>query len=203
MKITSIKPQVKNPDRVSVFIDGKYSFSLSLSELLQEKLKNNQEMEEADLKRLKKISEDGKLKARALNWVLMRPHSEREFRDYLKRKKADENLIEGWAEEFRSRKYLDDRAFAVWFSENRARKNKSNRAIKSELFTKGIGREVIDEVLETEEKNEEERLKELIDKKLRSSRYSNDHLKLAKYLTAQGFNYYLVKQFLAKDRDED
>jgi hypothetical protein len=33
MKITAIKQQVKNPERVSVFIDEKYEFSLSLDEL--------------------------------------------------------------------------------------------------------------------------------------------------------------------------
>jgi len=93
MKITSIKQQVKDPERVSIFVDGKYSFSLNLSELVSQKLKNNQELSEADIKRLRKISEDGKLKARALNWLLMRPHSEREFRDYLKRKKAEPDLI--------------------------------------------------------------------------------------------------------------
>jgi hypothetical protein len=33
MKITAIKQQVKNPERVSIFVDGKYEFSLSLDEL--------------------------------------------------------------------------------------------------------------------------------------------------------------------------
>jgi regulatory protein len=202
MKITAIKQQVKDPERVSIFIDEKYSFSLNLTELVNEKLKKNQELSEVEIKRLKKISEDGKLKARTLSWLLMRPHSEREFKDYLKRKKADADLVEQWLVEFRTRKYLDDQAFAKWFSDNRARKNKSNRAIVSELFKKGIDREVVAEVMEQGPDDEEARLKELIIKKQKSSRYNDDPLKLAKYLTTQGFNYYLVKKHLA-EREPD
>lgn len=203
MKITAIKQQVKNPERVSIFVDEKYSFSLSLSELVDQKLKKGLELSDADIKRLKKLSEDGKLKIKTLNWLLMRPHSEREFKDYLKRKKADPELIDSWILEFRQRRYLDDEAFAKWFSENRQRKNKSNRAIKSELFSKGVDREVIDSVLDVEEISEQQRLKELIDKKQKASRYKDDPLKLAKYLVSQGFNYYLVKEYLAKDQSED
>jgi hypothetical protein len=94
MKITNIKQQVKNPERVSIFIDSKYIFSLSLDELVKYKLKNNQEFSEGEIKKFKKISEDGKLKARALAWVLSRPHSTRELKDYLYRKKADPELIQ-------------------------------------------------------------------------------------------------------------
>lgn len=203
MKITAIKQQIKDQGRVSIFIDEKYSFSLNLTELVNEKLKKNQELSETEVKRLKKISEDGKLKARTLNWLLIRPHSEREFKDYLKRKNADVELINSWLIEFRERKYLDDMAFAKWFSGNRARKNKSNRAIKSELFSKGIGREMINQVIEDEESGEDTRLKELIVKKQRSNRYQNDPLKLAKYLVSQGFNYFEVKKYLANKDPED
>src|ERR1700709_459622 len=98
MKITSIKQQVKNPERASLFVDGKYSFSLSLNELVAEKLKINQEIDEAELKRLKKLSEDGKLKNRAMEWVMNRPRSIRELRDYLYRKKAEPEQITGITE---------------------------------------------------------------------------------------------------------
>jgi regulatory protein len=203
MKITSIKQQVKDTERVSVFVDEKYSFSLSLGELVEQKLKKGQELSEGEVKRLKKVSEDGKLKARTLNWVLMRPHSEREFKDYLRRKKADKDLIENWTAEFRDRKYLDDKAFAVWFSENRARKNKSNRSIVSELFSKGINRELINEILGGDEKDELTRLRELIAKKKKAARYKNDTEKLARYLVQQGFSWSLVKEQLLASHPEE
>jgi regulatory protein len=202
MKITSIKQQVKNPERVSIFVDDQYAFSLSLDELVREKLKNNQEIDQAELKKLKKLSEDGKLRARSLEWLMNRPHSEREFRDYLYRKKAEPEQIEGLVNEFTEKGYLDNAKFAEWFAELQARRNKSDRQIRAELFKKGIARQTVDELLEEQEGDEMERLKALIAKKSKASRYKNDPLKLAQYLVNQGFNYQLVKQVLAADQSE-
>lgn len=199
MKITSIKQQVKNPERVSVFIDGRYSFSLSLDELLTQKIKNDQEIDKAQLKKLKKISEDGKLKMRALAWVLGRPHSVREFRDYMSRKKADPDLTEQFVEDFKSKNYLNDENFASWLVELRQRGGKSNRQIQAELYKKGIMRDIAEKVLQESGGNEMERLKSLIVKKSSSSRYRNDPLKLKQYLMRQGFGYDLINEALKKN----
>jgi regulatory protein len=196
MKITSIKQQIKNPERVSIFLDGKYTFSLSLDELITHKLKNEQELSEAEVKKFKKISEDGKMKARAFNWVLGRPHSTREFRDYMFRKKADKDLAEQLVEEFTDKKYLDDFKFAQWFSDLKQRAGKSNRQIRAELFKKGITRQTIDEVMEEQGGSEQERLKVLVTKKMKSARYRNDPLKLKQYLSRQGFGYDEINEAL-------
>jgi regulatory protein len=202
MKITSIKQQVKNPERVSIFVDGKYEFSLSLDELVKYKLKNNDELDNAAVKRYKKISADGKLRARALEWLMNRPHSEREFRDYLYKKKVEPEQIDALVEEFTGKGYLDNSKFAVWFSELQARRGKSDRAIRAELFKKGIGRELTDEVLQTGEGDEVERLRGMIEKKHRLSRYKDDPQKLAKYLTSQGFNWQDIKnELFSKNED--
>ncbi|HVS78874.1 MAG TPA: RecX family transcriptional regulator [Candidatus Saccharimonadales bacterium] len=193
MKITSIKRQVKNAERVSIFVDGKYEFSLSLDELVKYKLRNGAELDEADIKKFKKISADGKLRARALEWLLNRPHSEREFRDYLYRKKAEKEQIEKLVNEFSSKGYLDNAKFAAWFVELQVRRNKSDRQIRAELFKKGISRELVDEVVGTEENDEISRLKNLVEKKSKLSRYQNDPQKLARYLVGQGFSWQLVK----------
>lgn len=202
MKITSIKQQVKDPERVSVSVDGRYAFSLSLSEVVSEKIKNGQELTAADVKRFKKLSEDGRLRLRTLEWLLNRPHSERELRDYLRRKKVGPELADAFVSEFKRRRYLDDKAFASWFSENRARKNKSNRAIVSELYSKGISREIINELTEAREKDEAQRLAELVAKKRKSSRYKNDPEKLARYLVQQGYSWSQVKEQLLADGPE-
>ncbi|MGH7157085.1 MAG: RecX family transcriptional regulator [Candidatus Saccharimonadales bacterium] len=204
MKITSIKQQVKNPERVSIFVDGKYEFSLSLDELVKYKLKNEDELDKADVKRFKKISADGKLWGRALEWLMNRPHSEREFRDYLYRKKVEPEQTESLVTEFTGKGYLDNTKFAAWFTELQVRRGKSDRAIRFELFKKGIGRELVEEILETGAGNEAERLKAMIEKKRKLSRYKNDPQKLMQYLVAQGFSWQIVKQELAvKQSDEN
>ena len=200
MRVTSIKQQVKNSERVSVFIDGEYSFSLSLDELLKYKLKNSDELTSSDIKKYKKISADGKLRIRALEWLLNRPHSERELRDYLYRKKVEKEKIDSLVDEFSQKGYLDNAKFAIWFAELQGRRGKSDKAIRSELFKKGIDREMIDEVLSHGELSEDERLKTMIAKKAKLARYQNDSVKLARYLINQGFSYQRVKSQLKINR---
>lgn len=201
MKITSIKQQVKNPERASLFVDGKYSFSLSLNELVVEKLKINQEIDDAELKRLKKLSDDGKLKGRALEWVLNRPRSIREFKDYMYRKKADPDQITVLIEEFEGKNYLSDTLFAHWLIDMRRRGGKSERAIKNELMKKGVDREVIAETTRVDNDDELVRLRALIDKKRHIARYKNDEQKFKQFLLRQGFGYDDIKSAL-KDEQE-
>ena len=196
MKITAIKQQVKNPQRVSIFVGGNYEFSLSLDELIKYKLKKDDELSQAELKKFKKLSADGKLRARSLEWLLNRPHSEREFRDYLYRKKAEPEQIDGLVAEFTKKGYLDNAKFATWFTELQARRGKSNRAIRAELFKKGIGREAADGVLAEGAGDETERLKAMVAKKQNLSRYKSNPQKLKQYLASQGFGYDLINEEL-------
>jgi regulatory protein len=203
MKITAIKQQLKNPERVSIFVDGKYEFSLSLDELIKHKLKNNDELDAEDVKRFKKISADGKLRMRALEWLMNRPHSEREFRDYLYKKKVEPEQIDSLINEMTDKGYLNNAKFAAWFTELQARRGKSDRAIRAELFKKGIGREAVDEAIEEDAGDEAARLKATIQKKRYLSRYKNDPQKLIQYLVGKGFSWQLVKEELAKDQPEE
>lgn len=195
MKITSIKQQIKNPERVSVFIDSKYTFSLSLGELVEQKLKAGLEIDEVRLGALKKISDDGKLRSRALEWVLNRPRSSKEFFEYMRRKKADPDLVCKLIEEFQDKKYLSDAKFAVWLTELRRRSGKSERAIKSELLSKGVSHSEISSVMGDGD-NEISRLKLIVDKKRRLSRYANDDNKFKQYLLSKGFSYQDIKAVL-------
>ncbi len=195
MKITAIKAQVKNANRVSVFVDLKYSFSLNLDQLLQEKLKKDLEIDENRVEALQKLSDEGKLKQRVLDWLMIRPHSTKEFRDYMYKKKAEKDLSEAWIEEFTAKRYLDDKSFAEWFAEQRVHKNKSQRAIESELRAKGISVDVIREVLGSSQVDNKEAIKALIQKIGNRPRY-RDRKKLITYLLGKGFNYSDIKEVL-------
>jgi regulatory protein len=170
--------------------------------LIKHKLKKDDELSAGDVKKFKKISADGKLRGRALEWLLNRPHSERELRDYLYRKKAEPDQIDNLVGEFTERGYLDNAKFALWFSELQARRNKSDRQIKAELFKKGISRELVAETFEQGSDDEAERLKLLIEKKSKLSRYKNDQQKLMQYLVAQGFSWQSVKEALSVNQPD-
>ena len=94
LKITAIKQQTKRKDRYSIFVDGKYAFSLSESALLEQRLASGQELDKARLREFKKLSADDKAYGNTLRWVAMRTRSEGELRQYFRRKQIEEPAAE-------------------------------------------------------------------------------------------------------------
>ena len=56
IKITDIKQGVKNPNRVNVFVNGKYAFSLDVVQVVDLKIKVGMEISEEELAKYKKAS---------------------------------------------------------------------------------------------------------------------------------------------------
>lgn len=199
MIITKISAQKNNPDRVNIFVDAKYSFSLTINQVIEQKLKINQEIDEQKIKYFNKISELGKQKAKALEWLMLRPHSEKEFNDYLYKKKIDKEVGQQWKQDFIKYGYLSDQKFTIFWIDNRKSKNKSNRFIIAELKAKGISSDLINEYINDNSITDNDTLKKLIISKRKQSRYQDD-IKLTRYLIGKGFNYSCIKELLADDK---
>lgn len=201
-KITDIKQAVKNPNRVNIFVDNEYSFSLDIAQLVDEKLKIGTCLSAEKLNELKNKSEYGKLYQRTLEWVLTRPHSIKETKDYLlKKEMRSENKTMRFRDEILerliSKGHLDDKRFAEYYVENRfVSKGISKKRMRMELMKKGIKSEIIDEVLNSSARNDEEEIKKIIAKK----RNKYDDEKLISYLVRQGFGFELART-LVQDPD--
>lgn len=199
MKITSIKQQVKRTDRYSVYVDGKYSFSLGESELLSQGLASGQELDVQRLQELKEASGNDKAYGNALRYVAMRPRSEWELRMYLKRKSVDEPVADTIVERLRRVGLLDDQAFAsAWVANRRLLKSVSKRRLALELKQKHVPEAIIDQVLHEDETDERDALRELVAKK--RGKYA-DQTKLMQYLARQGFGYDDIKTVLGEALD--
>lgn len=193
--ITDLKQGVKNENRVNVFVNGKYSFSLDISQVVDFHLKKGLVISEEQLEEFKRASEFGKLYQRALEWVLVRPRSEKETYDYLYKKvyekKLDKEYINRIIDRLKEKKYLNDETFARYYVENRfVKKGISKKRLRMELMKKGVAANTIDEVLDG--RNDEEEIKKMIIKK--RARYDDE--KLIAYLCRQGFDYQLVKDLV-------
>ena len=203
MKITAINSQKKRDDRVSVFVDKKYSFSLSKAQLKDEGLESGQELSQPKLRSLKQASEDGKLFDRMLAWLARRPRSIWEVRDYLRRKQAPDDLVDKFIAQLEELNYIDDQAFAeAWVRSRRVLKPISQRKLRSELYKKRVDSDIIDIVLEDDETDEHQVLRQLVEKKRKQSRYQ-DEQKLLAYLARQGFNYSDIRSVLDQLAEED
>ena len=197
--ITDMKSGVKNPERVNVYVNGDFAFSLDVAQVVDYKLKVGSVLDAGRFEELRKASEFGKLYQRALEWVLLRPRSVRETRDYLSKKVYEKKLDKNYVDEVLGRLcdkgYVDDYKFAEFWAQNRfVKKGVSRKRLSMELMKKGISREVIHEVLDG--RNDEEELRKMVVKK--RSRYS-DTEKLMAYLVRQGFSYDLVRKVVNED----
>lgn len=156
-----------------------------------------------------------KLLNRSYNFLSYRPRSEKEVREYLKKKssfaKASEGqenqvlekLVNSIIEKLKEQKFLDDRQFTKWWIEQRSIiKPKALRIIRIELKLKGIGKDLIDEVLEDNSfEIESEYNKALIvaQKKLKS--YQNEsprkiYEKMSRFLASKGFDWDIIKKVI-------
>ena len=218
--VTKLNPGVKNPERVNVFLDGRFAFSLDVSQVVEFGVKVGMKVTADQLDELRKASEFGKLYQRALEWVLTRPHSIRETRDYLRRRQIkrrqtnrvrereekrplaeiEEAAMQQVLEKLIAKRYLDDQKFAEFYVENRyLRKGISQKRLRMELRQKGVTPEIIATAMAKIPRDEQEEIKKVIAKK----RKKYNDFQLVGYLVRQGFNFQLAKDAVAESHDED
>lgn len=196
MKITGIKQQVKRAGRYSVFVDGKYVFSLSEVALLDSKLASGQELSKQQVVDYKRLSADDKLYNQTLRYVALRPRSQWEISYYLERKKTSPSLLETILNKLSIVGLIDDGKLAeAYVHDRRLLRPTSRRKMASELRKKRISDDIIQRVLAEEDGEEQTALQEVITSKRRQSKYQDD-LKLMQYLARQGFSYNDIKAAL-------
>lgn len=199
MKITNIKQQVKRQDRYSIFVDEKYSFSLSESELMSSGIRIGREYSETELEELHQKAVLDKAYMRALDLLSRRARSEWELRDYLRRKDYDQETADAILERLTKAGYVDDYGFAQSWIENRhLLKSISRRKLWQELKQKHIADDIITQVLGEDETDELETVKDLVVKKRGQSRYQDDE-KLIAYLLRQGYRYDDIKRAMNRN----
>ncbi len=196
MKVTEIKQQERLKGRYSVFVEEKYSFSLSADGLLEARLYVGQELDDADIKAYKKLSADDKAYSLALAYAVRRMRSHWEFSDYFRRKGYDEPLSMQITEKLVRLGLVDDEKFAeAWVRNRRLLKPVSKRRLTQELRQKRVSDEIIEHVLANDETDEQSVLRDLIARRRKQIKYQDD-LKLMQYLARQGFSYDDIKSAL-------
>jgi len=145
-RITAMRFQKRNTDRVNLYLDGEYV--LALPALEAARLKVGQHLEAADLERLQGLGAQQLWYDKAINFLAYRPRSEAEVGRFLREKGADEAAGAAIIAKLRQAGYVDDRAFARWWVENRQTFNpRGAYVLRSELRLKGIPLPIIEEIL--------------------------------------------------------
>ena len=189
MRITKVAPATRTAGRYNIFVDGHYSFSLDEFQLVQHSLHSGQEIDETKLAELQAESDFGKNYIRAVDLISRRLRSEREIRDYARRKQWSRDNTERVIARLYDRGYLNDLVFTKAFTRSRQSAQKySRRRIERDLVNKGISHRIIQQVLDEEAgmADDNDALTNLVAKKYH--RY-DDINKLKAYLARAGFRY--------------
>lgn len=188
-KITALKAQKNNPDRVSVFLDNNYAFGLY--RVVAAWLHVGQQLDEEKIRQLKASEAGEKAYQRALNFLSYRVRTEAEIRRNLKKHDTPDEIIENVLERLRRNHLVNDHIFAQTWVENRSEfRPRGRRALTSELRQKGVGQEIIDEVLQNIDEEHlayQAALKNA--RKYRQHDWPDFRKKLLGFLARRGFNY--------------
>ena len=132
--VTSLRGAVRDPHRINVFLDGKFSFSLTLTELADSKLHQGQVLTDSEVERLRNLSGLGKLYQQTLEYCFLRPHSKKEIIDYLERKRLRRDI--SW-KRFKEHqlKMQNDPEYAAKVKEIRQHTKDQNQKIREIDFT--------------------------------------------------------------------
>lgn len=215
-RITALKVQEHNNQRVNVFIDGEFAFGLS--RITAGWLYIGQELNSTKIAQLQ--AEDAQEVAfqRALHFLDYRQRSLSEVRRNLEKHATLPDIIEAVLERLVQGGYVDDTRFAQTWIENRSTfRPRSKRALAVELRQHGLEQETIQNALENLDEAQEETLayqaaqKQL--RKLAGLELAEYKRKLGSFLARRGFGYDVIRPVVertwnelhenADDKDED
>lgn len=196
-KITALKPQMRSRDRLNVYLDGEYTFSLAV--LTAVNLKVGVWLSDEDITRLQTADEVGRARVRVLDYLSYRPRSEWEIREYLQKREFSSPAIDAVVNALSDINLINDSAFAQYWLENRAQfRPKGKRVLSRELRQKGVSSQLIDETLEAYDEKEAAR-RVYTEQARRLMNLSPDvfRRRLIERMARRGFSYDLIQELLA------
>ncbi len=192
----------KDEKNVVIFFDNEEKLIIAYEVFLKNGLRKNDEVSESRFSFLIEQNQIYFLKQKALHLLGRRHHSSHELKIKLRQKGYKPEFIEQIVTELNSKGLLNDYEFAMSFSEENI-KNKfwGKKKVESELFKKGIDREIISRVIQEKfpEGNELDNALALGRKKMkliRMRKIDPDKLrsKLYSFLLSKGYDYEICKR---------
>lgn len=206
--ITALTAQVKNPNRVNVFIDGEFACGLALE--VAAGLRLGQLITGPELEQLDRRDELHRARERVVRLLGRRPYSSAEVSRFLRRHQYDDDIIQNVIDDLTEAKWIDDDAFAAYWVEQRETfRPRSRLALRQELSQKGIDREIVAEALtEMDEADAARRVAQKQARRWHGLPEAEWRTRMTRYLMRHGYPYDVVGEvvtdaWLALQPDEE
>ena len=202
-EITAITPQQKDKTRCNIYVDGRFYCGMKLQTVMASGLKAGMQIDLVELSKMQLESEKQTALEKALNHISLSMKTEREVRDYLKKKGYLQDVSDYVVERMRYYGYLDDGQYAASYAAHAGAK-KGGRLIALELRRKGIAAEAIEEAVSSLG-DETKSAKAVLEKYLRGKDVTDKKTVQRAYahLLSKGFDYDTARAALEGLLDED
>ncbi len=194
--ITAITPQKRNPDRVSLYLDGEFAFGLSKIVAAWLKVGDQLDQEKIDILKKKDAYEVGYQKA--IHYIEYRSRTEKEIIQKLEKEGFDSTIIDLLIERLKEQKLIEDQSYSFNWVQSRGQfRPRGRRLLAHELRQKGIADEVIQ--LALAEVDDEQLAVQAANKyarRLENLEYQKFREKLGAYLLRRGFGYSTVSKVI-------
>ena len=192
--ITKIEEQKKNKNRLSVFIDGEFSFGIYYKTLIK-----------FDLFVGKMDDEYSKCFNQALNYISYQGRTTKEVKDKLYSKEYLTSTINSVIKELLKLHYIDDFEYAKIYIEYKI-KEMGLYKIKNKLIEKGIDESIIEEFLINYSEDEEYEIAYLIASKKNNQYgdidYKKRYSRLSGLLNRKGYSYQTIYRVISDLLDD-
>jgi len=189
-KITALKAQKRNPNRVNVYLEGEFAFGVS--KIVAAWLQIGQFLDEHKIKTLQEQDAVEVGFQKALQFLSYRPRSEMEVRRRLGEHGFGEEQIEVILERLTRSDLVKDEQFARLWVENRSEfRPRSHRLLRIELLQKGISEDEIQAALGDTQDDSALAYQAAIRyaRRLRGLEWREFRERLSAYLGRRGFDY--------------
>ena len=195
-KVTAIKVQKRNPQRVNIYLDGEYTFGLA--RITAAWLQMGQELSDEKIAELRAQDSHEAAYQKALHFLDYRPRSTAEVRRSLEKHGFEPEVIEAVIQRLGRSGLVNDEQFAQTWVENRSEfRPRGRRALSMELRQKGLDDESIETALAELDEDSlayQAALKQA--RKLQGLPKPDFRRRLAGFLMRRGFDYGVIEPVL-------
>lgn len=204
MKITSVTQQKKRKDRYNVFIDGEFAFGIDGVDLLYYKLKEGTELSK---ERYDEITEQLvfiNARETAMRYIDYKRRTEKEVRAKLNGEYSAD-IVERVLELLKRYKIVDDAEYArLYIKDCLNLKGWGKKRILTELYARGIPRELAEPHFSGTEDVLSEKAEKLLERRIKGNiQDQKEYKKHMDFLLRRGFDYTAAKNALEKYTNED
>ncbi len=194
-EITSIEPQIKDKNRCSVYVDGRFYCGIKLEVAIKYRLKVGMKIEKSQLDEIQLETEKSQAVDKAMTHLSASMKTSGQMRTFLSGKGYTEAVIDYVMEKLAYYGLVDDLTYCKTYLQSVHGKGK--RAMEQDLIKRGAEKGAIEQALSEYEENGDD-ARELLSKYLKGKPAEKSvFYKAFKYLLSRGYSYETAKDALA------